>query len=67
MPTLDVTAAVGPPLRDLGVLGVERSVQVVCAQGVGGHGRLRQIAVGRVASAQQPLGEKHPGKKVERA
>lgn len=39
-PTLDVIAAVGPPLRDLGVLGVERSVQVVCAQGVGGHGRL---------------------------
>lgn len=39
-PTLDVIAAVGPPLRDLGVLGVERRVQVVCAQGVGGHGRL---------------------------
>lgn len=37
MPTLDVIAAVGTPLHDLGVLGVKGGVHVVCAEEVGGH------------------------------
>lgn len=38
--TLDVIATVGLPLCNLGVLGTDRTVNVICTKEVRGHGCL---------------------------
>ena len=45
--TLDVCVTVGAPFCNLGMLG---TVHLLSTQDVGGHGRWRQVTVGRVAA-----------------
>ena len=55
---MDVCAAVGAALRDLGRPGVDGAVHLVCTEAVGGPGSRRgEVAVRRMASGQRSLGE----------
>ena len=61
MPTLDVCAAVGAALRDLGGPCVDGAVHLVGAEAVGGPGPRRgEVALRRMASGQRSLGEHRP-------
>lgn len=67
---MDVGAAVGPSLRDLGGPCVDRALHFVGPQEVPrGDGHLRQVTMGTVGTAvgaaQRPLGEGQPGKSLD--